>query len=125
MRQEPYTIVADAAVPAAAGLGDDASAGGGGRGIPIEARVTCAEIGSRTREAAVSVRTPAWVNVRIGTVSQLAEVCMAPARASVFARRLASLMEFVSPRLVVGAGRAWGADGRGRWTVFVGAGIAL
>ena len=93
--------------------------------IPIEARVTCAEIGSGAREAAVSMRTPAWVNVRIGTVSQSPEVCIVPAHASVFARGLASLAGFVSPRLVVGAGRAWDTDGRGRWAMFIGAGVAL
>ncbi len=124
VRQEPYTIVADVELPPPPDsakmrvkVAVDA--------IPIEARVTCADIGSGAREAAVSVRTPAWVNVRMGTVSQSPEVCVAPARTSAFARGLASLRGLVSPKVVVGAGRAWAADGRARWAVFVGAGIAF
>ena len=124
VRQEPYTIVAEIEVPPPPDsatmrvkVAVDA--------IPIEARVTCADIGSGTREAAVSVRTPAWATVRIGSVSQSPEVCAVPQRAFEFTRRLASLMTLVSPRLVVGAGRAWGVDRQGRWVAFVGAGIAL
>ena len=124
VRQEPYTIVAEVEVPPPPDsakmrvkVAVDA--------IPIEARVTCAEIGSGARDAAVSVRTPAWVNVRIGTVSQSPDVCMAPVRAPVFWRGLSSIVGFVSPRLVAGAGRAWSTDGRGRWAVFAGVGIAL
>jgi hypothetical protein len=124
VREEPYTIAAEVELPPtpdSAKMRVKVAVDP----IPIEARVTCAEIGRGAREAAVSVRTPAWATVRIGTVSQSPEVCAAPQRASELARRLMSLVSFASPRLVVGAGRAWSADGRARWAVFVGAGIAL
>ena len=92
--------------------------------IPIEARVTCAEIVEGSRVATVSVRTPEWASVRLGTVSQSPEVC-ATKRQRSLARGFMSLVSLGSPRLVVGAGRAWSTDRRGRWSVFVGGAIAL
>jgi hypothetical protein len=124
VRQEPYTIVADVELPPppdSATLRVKVAVDA----IPLEARVTCAEILEGSRMAAVSVRTPAWVNVRIGTVSQSPEVCAAPPRTSAFALGWASLRRLVSPRVVVGAGRAWGTDGHALWAVFIGAGITL
>jgi hypothetical protein len=89
--------------------------------IPVIARVTCAEVGGGVREASVAVETPAWVKVRLGTVAQESEVCArSPTR--VVASRWSWL---ATRRLVAGVGRAWGVDRRGRWAVFVGAGIAL
>ncbi len=120
VRQEPYAIEAEVELPAPPDsaklrvkVGIDP--------IPIEARVTCGE----AREAAVSVKTPAWVTVRIGTVSQSPEVCAEPQREASFVRRLASVSSFVPRHVVVGAGRAWGTDGHARWAVFIGAGIEL
>src|SRR4029077_20257174 len=74
LRQEPYTIVANVAMPPPPDsatlqvkvLVDP---------IPIVARVTCTDIGSGAREVSVSVETPAWVRVRLGTVSQTPDVC--------------------------------------------------
>ena len=123
VRQEPYTIVADVALPPPPDsakmrvkVAVDA--------IPIEARVTCAEIFEGSRVAAVSVRTPAWVNVRIGTVSQSPEVCAVPQHRSDFVRRLALAASLASPRLVVG-GPSMGH--RSTWPLvdFVGAAVAL
>jgi hypothetical protein len=120
LRQEPYTIIANVAMPPppdSATLQVKISVDP----IAIVARVTCADIGSGAREASVSVETPAWVRVRLGTVSQTPDVCArSPARES-FLRwpRLATR------RLVLGVGRAWGVDRQGRWAVFIGTGIAL
>jgi hypothetical protein len=124
VRQEPYSIVAEVEMPAPP---DSAKlrVKVGVDPIPIEARVTCAETSAGVREAAVSVRTPAWVTVRIGTVSQSPGVCAEPQPQSGLARRLLSAVTFVPKRFVVGAGRAWATDGHARWAVFVGAGVTL
>jgi hypothetical protein len=103
---------------------DDESEGGG-RSDSDRGAGFVHNIGSGAREASVSVRTPEWATVRIGTVSQSPEVCALPSGTSDLGRRLVTLVSFVSPRLVVGAGRAWSTDGRGHWAVFVGLAIAL
>ncbi len=123
VRQEPYTIDAEVEVPPppdSATMRVKVAVDP----IPIEARVTCAQILEGSKVAAVSVRTPAWVNVRMGIVSQSPEVC-ATKRRRFLARRFMSLVSLASPRLVVGAGRAWSTDRRGRWSIFVGAAVAL
>ena len=121
VRQAPYTIAADVLLPAASDsakmvvrVAVDA--------IPIEARVSCGSIGGGAgREATVSVETPSWVSVRIGTVAQSPEVCR-PAPAEASSRKWPRIE---TRRLLIGVGRAWGTDRRGRWSVFVGAGLAL
>jgi hypothetical protein len=120
LRQEPYTIVANVTVPPppdSATLEVKVSVDP----IPIVARVTCADVGSGAREASVSVETPAWVRVRLGTVAQTPEVCSRAATRDALLR----WPRFATRRLVIGVGRAWGVDRRGRWAVFVGTGIAL
>jgi hypothetical protein len=120
LRQEPYTIVANVAMPPPPDsatlqvkvLVDP---------IPIVARVTCADVGSEAREASVSVETPAWVRVQLGTVSQTPDVC-ARSRAG---ESLLHWPRLATRRLVLGVGRAWGMDRQGRWAVFIGTGIAL
>jgi hypothetical protein len=120
LRQEPYTIVANVAMPPPPDsatlqvkvLVDP---------IPIVARVTCADVGSEAREASVSVETPAWVRVQLGTVSQTPDVC-ARSRAG---ESLLHWPRLATRRLVLGVGRAWGLDRQGRWAVFIGTGIAL
>ena len=123
VRQEPYTIDAEVELPPppdSATMRVKVAVDP----IPIEARVTCAEILEGSTVAAVSVRTPAWASVRLGTLSQSPEVC-ATKRQRSLARRFMSLVSLASPHLVVGAGRAWSTDRRGRWSIFVGAAIAL
>ena len=86
VRQEPYTIVAEVEVPPppdSARLRVKVAVDA----IPIEARVTCAEIFEGSSAEAVSVGTPAWVNVKIGTVAQSPEVCAVPQHRSDFVRR--------------------------------------
>jgi hypothetical protein len=120
LRQEPYTIVANVSMPAPPDsatlqvkvLVDP---------IPIVARVTCADVGSEAREASVSVETPAWVRVQLGTVSQTPDVC-ARSRAG---ESLLHWPRLATRRLLLGVGRAWGVDRQGRWAVFIGTGIAL
>lgn len=120
VRQAPYTIAADVVLPP---LPDSAKlrVSVAVDPIPIEARITCADVGSGAREASVSVETPAWVRVKLGTVAQAPEVCARSPTPSV-ARRLSWI---VTPRLVLGVGRAWSVDRRGRWGIFVGAAIAI
>jgi hypothetical protein len=120
LRQEPYTIVADVAMPPppdSAALRVKVAVDP----IPIVARVTCSDLGTGAREATVSVETPSWVSVSLGTVAQTPEVCARPPARESFLRwpRLATR------RLVLGVGRSWSLDRRGRWSVFIGAGIAL
>ena len=120
VRQAPYTIVAEVEVPPppdSARLRVKVAVDP----IPIEARVTCADVGSGAREASVSVETPAWVRVKLETVAQAPEVCARSPTPS-GERRLSWL---ATRRLVLGVGRAWGVDRRGRWAIFVGAGVAL
>lgn len=121
IRQAPYTIVADVDFPPppdparlrARVVVDP---------IPIEALVTCADVTDGAREATVSVETPSWVTVRLGTVAQSPDVCARPLPAMSRGMRWPWIP---TRRLVVGVGRAWGADRRGRWAAFAGVGIAL
>jgi hypothetical protein len=124
VRQEPYTIDAEAELPPppdSAMLQMKVAVDP----IPIEARVTCAEILEGSRVATVSVRAPEWARVRLGAVSQSPDVCATQRPRSDLTRRFMSLVSLASPHLVVGAGRAWSTDRRGRWSIFVGAAIAL
>jgi hypothetical protein len=120
LRQEPYTIVAEVEVPPppdSAKMRVKVAVDP----IPIVARVACSDVGGGAREASVSVETPPWVSVRLGTVAQAPEVCArSPARESIL-----HWPRLATRRLVLGVGRAWGIDRRGRWAVFIGAGIAL
>jgi hypothetical protein len=89
--------------------------------IPIEARVSCIDGPGGAREATVAVETPSWVTVRLGTVAQSPDVCT-PAPLATSMRQRAWIE---TRRLVIGVGRAWGTDRRGRWAMFAGAGFAL
>src|SRR5512146_448955 len=72
--------------------------------IPVEARVSCtpADPGG-IREATVSVSTPKWVAVRLGTIEQSPGVCASPA----LAPRRSSRSLLGLRRLMIGAGRAF------------------
>jgi hypothetical protein len=77
IREAPYTIVADVDFPPppdSARLRSRLVVDP----IPIEARVTCAGVAGGAREATVSVETPSWVTVRLGTVAQSPDVCARP-----------------------------------------------
>jgi hypothetical protein len=67
------------------------------------------------------VTTPTWAVVRLGTVEQSPGVCASPA----LAPRNGAHSRFAFRRLIVGAGPAFGADGRWRWSVFLGGGFVL
>ena len=120
LRQEPSTIVAEVEVPPppdSAKMRVKVAVDP----IPIVARVACSDVGGGAREASVSVETPPWVSVRLGTVAQAPEVCArSPARESFL-----HWPRLATRRLVLGVGRAWGVDRRGLWAMFIGAGIAL
>ena len=121
LRNPPYTISADVAMPSPPDsahiqlrIALDP--------IPVEARVSCAPPDpGGIREATVSVSTPKWVAVRLGTVEQSPGVCASPALAP--RTRGRSMLGF--RRLMIGAGPALGSDGRWRWAVFVGGGFIL
>jgi hypothetical protein len=90
--------------------------------IPIEVRVSCAAADpGGIRDATVSVSTPTWAAVRLGTVEQSPGVCPSPALAPRKTNR--SLLGL--RRLIIGAGTSLAIDGRWRWAVFVGSGFAV
>jgi hypothetical protein len=120
VRQAPYTIIAEVELPPPPDsatmrvrVAVDA--------IAIEARVSCSAGSGGAREATVAVETPSWVTVRIGTVAQSPDVCTPEPPAAATRRR----PWIETRRLVIGVGRVWSTDRRGRWGLFVGAGIAL
>ena len=121
VRHAPYTIGAEVAVPAPPDsariqlrIALDP--------IPIEARVSCARADpGGIRDATVSVSTPKWATVQLGTVEQSPEVCASPTLSVRKGRH--SPVEF--RRLMVGAGPAFASDGRWRWAILVGGGFVL
>jgi hypothetical protein len=121
LRQAPYTIAAEVALPAAPDTGTLAVRVALDP-LHVEARVSCAPAdGSGIRAASVSATGPAWADVRFDRVEQSAELCASPALAS--ERRRHRWLGGIP--LVIGAGPVLTPRGTVSWGLYVGAGYSL
>ena len=118
IRQAPYTIAADVALPAPPDSGT-LSVKVAMDPVHLEARVGCAPPNAQgIRAATVSATGPAWAAVRFDRVEQGEGLCASPALES----HAASRGWFRATPLMVGAGRVVTPTGAGGWGMFVGAG---
>ena len=118
IRQAPYTIAADVALPAPPDSGT-LSVKVAMDPVHLEARVGCAPANAQgIRAATVSATGPAWAAVRFDRVEQGEGLCASPALEPHAARR----GWFRATPLMVGAGRVVTPAGAGGWGMFVGAG---
>jgi hypothetical protein len=118
IRQAPYTIAADVALPESPDTGrmsmrvtlDP---------LHVEARVGCAQPDAHgIRQATVSATGPAWADIRFDRVEQSPALCASPALAA--ERRRSSWLP-----LVIGTGPVLDQRGKANWGVFIGVGYAV
>ncbi|HEX5973085.1 MAG TPA: hypothetical protein VFY85_14225, partial [Gemmatimonadaceae bacterium] len=121
VRQAPYTIGADVAIPAppdSARMAIDVALDA----IPVDLRVGCgAPDRHGIRAATVDAVTPAWATVRLERLEQVPEVCATPAVSSSANR---GERQFAFTPLTAGFGRALSLDGRWSWALFLGGGFS-
>jgi hypothetical protein len=121
LRQAPYTIAADVAVPAppdSARLAIDVALDS----IPIDLRMGCSTPDQDgIRAATVDAITPRWATVRFARLEQAPELCASPALASP-ANRSSRRLAFHP--LVVGFGPTLGLTGTWAWALFLGGGFS-
>lgn len=121
VRQAPYTIGADVAIPAppdSAHMAIDVALDA----IPVEVRVGCGSPDRHgIRAATVDAVTPAWAKVRLERLEQVPEVCASPALTSSSKR---GERQFAFTPLTAGFGRALSLDGRWSWALFLGGGFS-
>ena len=118
IRQAPYTVAADVALPGAPDTGT-MSIHVALDPLHVEARVSCAPADSSgIRAATVSATGPAWADIRFDRVEQSAELCASPALAAERRRH---------PRLpiMLGAGAVLDPHGRVSWGVLIGVGYGV
>ncbi|HEX5970489.1 MAG TPA: hypothetical protein VFY85_01100 [Gemmatimonadaceae bacterium] len=121
VRQAPYTIDADVAIPAppdSARMAIDVALDA----IPVDLRVGCGTPDRHgIRAATVDAVSPQWATVRLERLEQLPEVCASPA-VSASAKR--GERQFAFTPLTAGFGRALSLDGRWSWALFLGGGFS-
>lgn len=121
VRQAPYTIGADVAIPAppdSARMAIDVALDA----IPVDLRVGCgAPDRHGIRAATVDAVTPVWATVRLERLEQVPEVCATPAVSSSAKR---AERQFAFTPLTAGFGRALSLDGRWSWALFLGGGFS-
>jgi hypothetical protein len=121
IRQAPYTVAADVALPKAPDTGT-MSVRVALDALHVEARVSCAPAdGSGVRAASVSATGPACADIRFDRVEQSAELCASPALAA--ERRKHRWLGGVP--LVIGVGPGLTPRGLVGWSFFVGAGYSV
>jgi hypothetical protein len=121
LRQAPFTIAANVAIPAppdsarlAIGVVLDS--------IPVDVRLGCAAPdGDGIRSASIDAVTPAWASVRFQRVEQASELCASPGLTEASRR---PERQFAFTPLTVGFGRALSLDGRWSWALFLGGGFS-
>lgn len=121
VRQAPYTIAADVAIPVppdsaqmAIGVALDS--------IPVDLGLGCgAPDRDGIRPATVDAITPTWARVRLHRLEQVPELCASPALTSA-ARR--TERQFAFTPLTAGFGRALSLDGRWSWALLMGGGFS-
>lgn len=120
IRQAPYTVAADVALPSAPDTGT-MSVHVALDPMHVEARVSCAPADGRgIRVASVSTTGPAWADIRFDRVEQSVELCASPALAPWQRHRW-----FGGIPLVIGAGPVLTPRGTVSWGLYVGTGYSL
>ena len=121
VRQVPYTIAADVAIPAppdSAQMAIDVALDS----IPVDQRLGCgAPNADGIRSATVDAITPTWATVRLHRLEQVPELCASPALTSAAKR---TERQFAFMPLTARFGRALSLDGRWSWALFLGGGFS-
>lgn len=121
VRQAPYTIGADVAIPAppdSARMAIDVALDA----IPVDVRIGCgAPDRHGVRAATVDAVTPAWATVRLNRLEQVPAVCASQAMTATANH---GERQFAFTPLTAGFGRALSLDGRWSWALFLGGGFS-
>jgi hypothetical protein len=121
VRQAPYTIAADVAIPASpdsARLAIRVALDS----IPVDLRMGCGAPNRHgIRAATVDAVTPTWAVVQFRRLAQAAELCASPALRADMKR---SSRQFAFTPLTAGFGRALSVDGHWSWALFLGGGFS-
>lgn len=121
VRQAPYTIAADVAIPVApdsARMAIDVALDE----IPMDLRVGCSAADrDGIRAATVDAVTPRWATVRFARLEQSPELCASPA---LTASRSRAERRFAFSPLMAGFGPALSVNGTWSWALFLGSGFS-
>lgn len=121
VRQAPYTIAADVAIPASpesARMAIDVALDS----IPMDLRVGCSAADrDGIRAATVDAVTPKWATVRFARLEQSPELCASPA---LTASRSRAERRFAFSPLMAGFGPALSVNGTWSWALFLGSGFS-